>query len=77
VIRKDETQVRVLNVCTHLGCRVSWRDNSQHYVSPCHDGHFDMLGNVISGPPPLPLDEFTTKIEDGNLYIQFPPFRRS
>ena len=78
VIRKDETQVLVLsNICTHLSCRVSWRSDLQHYVSPCHNGHFDMIGNVISGPPPRPLDEFSTKIEDGNLYIQYPPFKRS
>lgn len=78
VVRKDESQVMVVsNICTHLGCRVSWHPDLQHYVSPCHDGHFDMLGNVISGPPPRPLDEFITKIEDGNLFIQYPPYQRS
>jgi menaquinol-cytochrome c reductase iron-sulfur subunit len=78
VIRKDKNQIRVLsNICTHLGCRVSWHSDIQHYVSPCHNGHFDIIGNVVSGPPPRPLDEFITKIEDGNLYIQYPPFRRS
>ena len=78
VIRKDENQVLVVsNICTHLGCRVTWHPDLQHYVSPCHNGHFDMLGNVLSGPPPRPLDEFATKLENGNLFIQFPPFKRS
>ena len=78
VVRTDETQAMVLsNICTHLACRVSWHSELQHYVSPCHNGHFDMYGDVISGPPPRPLDEFTTKIEDGNLYILFPPYKRS
>jgi menaquinol-cytochrome c reductase iron-sulfur subunit len=78
VIRKDENHVMVLsNICTHLGCRVSWHSDIQQYVCPCHDGHFDMLGNVISGPPPRPLDEFTTKVEDGILYIFYPPYKRS
>ena len=78
IVRKDETQVMVLsNICTHLACRVSWHPELQHYVSPCHNGHFDMVGNVISGPPPRPLDEFITKTEDGNLYIQYPPYQRS
>lgn len=78
VIRKDETQVMVLsNICTHLACRVSWHSDIQHYVSPCHNGHFDMYGYVLSGPPPRPLDEFTTKIENGNLYILLPPYKRS
>ncbi|OGO11198.1 MAG: hypothetical protein A2032_05100 [Chloroflexi bacterium RBG_19FT_COMBO_49_13] len=78
VIRKDESQVLVLsNICTHLACRVSWHPDVEHYISPCHNGHFDIVGNVLSGPPPRPLDEFQTKIEDGNLYILYPPFKRS
>ena len=78
VIRKDSNQVLVLsNICTHLACRVSWHPGIQHYVSPCHNGHFDIYGSVISGPPPRPLDMFQTKIEDGTLYILYPPFKRS
>lgn len=78
VLRKDDGEVRVFsNICTHLGCRVRWHPELQHYVSPCHNGHFDILGNVVSGPPPRPLDEFRTKIGKGILYVLFPPFRRS
>jgi menaquinol-cytochrome c reductase iron-sulfur subunit len=77
VVRQDEKTVRVFsNICTHLGCRVTWHPDSAHYVSPCHDGHFALTGEVISGPPPRPLDEFTTKIENGNLFIKLPPFKR-
>lgn len=77
VVRQDEKSARVFsNICTHLGCHVSWHPDVQHYISPCHDGHFDLLGGNISGPPPRPLDEFATKIEDGNLFIRLPPFRR-
>lgn len=77
-VRNDETNVIVLsNICTHLGCHVRWHPDLKHYVSPCHDGHFDILGRNISGPPPRPLDEFKTKIEDGTLSILFPPYRRS
>ncbi len=78
VVRQDDSQVRVFsNICTHLSCRVSWHTDLQHYVSPCHDGHFDIVGTVLSGPPPRPLDEFQTKIEASNLYILFPPYRRT
>jgi len=70
VLRKDEKTVKVLsNVCTHLGCRVSWHPDLQEYVSPCHDGHFDIDGNVTKGPPPRPLDQYEVKIEDGNLFL--------
>ncbi len=77
-IREGATNVRVLsNVCTHLGCLVSWHPDIQEYVSPCHNGHFDIVGNVTFGPPPRPLDEYQTKVEAGILYILFPPDRRS
>lgn len=78
VLRKSESEVRVFSdVCTHLGCRVTWHPEIKHYVSPCHDGHFDIAGNVVSGPPPRPLDEFVTKIEDGNLLVMLPPHKRT
>ena len=77
VVRKSESEVRVFSdVCTHLGCRVSWHADQEHYISPCHDGHFDILGIVISGPPPRPLDEFVTKIDGGELFVQLPPIKR-
>jgi menaquinol-cytochrome c reductase iron-sulfur subunit len=77
VLRKSESEVRVFSdICTHLGCRVSWHDDQKHYVSPCHDGHFDVVGNVVSGPPPRPLDEYMTRIENSNLFIQLPAVQR-
>jgi Rieske Fe-S protein len=78
VLRKSESEVRVFSdICTHLACRVNWHPDIQNYVSPCHDGHFDIEGNVVSGPPPRPLDEYVTRIEGGNLIVQLPAFRRS
>ena len=78
VLRQTENDVRVFSdICTHLACRVSWHSDVQHYISPCHDGHFDITGSNISGPPPRPLDEFVTKIEAGNLYIQLPALKRT
>jgi Rieske Fe-S protein len=77
VVRQNEGRVRVFSdVCTHLGCRVTWHSDQKHYISPCHVGHFDILGNVISSPPPRPLDEFVTKIEGGELFVQLPPIKR-
>lgn len=78
VVRTGDQDVRVFSdICTHLGCRVNWHPDLEHYVSPCHDGHFDLMGKNISGPPPRPLDEFVTKLEAGRLFVQLPPFRRS
>lgn len=78
VYRKNENEVRVFSdMCTHLGCRVSWHADQGHYVSPCHDGHFDIVGNVVSGPPPRPLDEYGSRIENGSLFVRLPAMKRS
>ena len=69
-ITQDGQTVRVLSdICTHLSCRVTWQGEQSRYVCPCHDGFFDADGRVISGPPPRPLDEFQSKVENGQIMI--------
>jgi menaquinol-cytochrome c reductase iron-sulfur subunit len=78
VVRKDDGAVRVFSdICTHLGCLVTWKPDIEEYLSPCHDGHFDIEGLVTHGPPPRPLDEFQTNVENGKLYIMYPPYLRA
>jgi menaquinol-cytochrome c reductase iron-sulfur subunit len=57
------------NVCTHLGCRVRWVADQGEFFCPCHNGVFDKEGNVVSGPPPRPLDRFEVKVEGDQLYV--------
>lgn len=72
VVRYTETDQKVFNnTCTHLSCRVNWRDEETDFHCPCHDGIFDIEGKVTDGPPPRSLDEYETKVEDGNLFIHF------
>jgi Rieske Fe-S protein len=47
-----------LAVCTHLGCTVQYRADLAQIWCACHNGFFDLNGQVISGPPPRPLEEF-------------------
>ena len=61
--------IAMSNLCTHLGCRVRWIAERQQFLSPCHNGVFDKYGNVVSGPPPRPLDRFQVKIENAQLLI--------
>jgi menaquinol-cytochrome c reductase iron-sulfur subunit len=56
------------NVCTHLSCLVHWEAGAQRFFSPCHAGVFDRIGNVVSGPPPRPLDRYEVKVEDGQIW---------
>jgi len=75
VIRKSEEEVLVLsNRCTHLSCRVNWKDDKQAFVCPCHDATFSPEGEVLGGPPPRPLDRYegeALKIEEGVVSILF------
>ncbi len=70
VLRKSESQVVVYsNVCTHLGCHVNWDTQQKEFICPCHDGRFNIDGQVIKEPPPRPLDRYTTKVEADTLSI--------
>jgi menaquinol-cytochrome c reductase iron-sulfur subunit len=55
--------------CTHLGCPYSWDATSKRFLCPCHNGVFGPDGNVISGPPPRPLDRFQARLQDGKVMI--------
>jgi Rieske Fe-S protein len=57
------------DACTHLSCKVTWHGEQGAYVCPCHDGIFDMLGFVISGPPPKPLFRYENQVENDQLMI--------
>lgn len=64
------TYIAMSNVCTHLGCRVRWIADQEEFFCPCHNGVFDISGNVLSGPPPRPLDRYDVKVENAQLYIK-------
>ena len=70
VLRHTESDLKVLsNRCTHLSCRVTWKEVDQAYECPCHDARFDIEGEVVYGPPPHPLDVYPHKVEEGVLFI--------
>ena len=70
VIHREETGFIVLSrVCTHLGCLVNFNKAKQLLICPCHGGTYDLDGNVIAGPPPLPLPKFPFKIVGNNIEI--------
>ena len=57
------------NACTHLSCIAHWEAEAQQFFCPCHDGVYDRIGNVVSGPPPRPLDRYEVKVEDGQIWV--------
>jgi Rieske Fe-S protein len=43
-------------VCTHLECTVQYKPETSQIWCACHNGLYDLSGNVVSGPPPRPLE---------------------
>ncbi|HQO34499.1 MAG TPA: Rieske 2Fe-2S domain-containing protein [bacterium] len=72
-VRISQDEVKVFSsVCTHLGCRVHWDSIEGNFLCPCHMGRFNTNGEVIGGPPPIPLPAFPVKIDGNHLYVTVP-----
>ncbi len=56
-------------VCSHLGCTVQWNPDKKIFTCPCHDGLFDAEGNVVSGPPPAPLERLRVEVKDDKAVV--------
>lgn len=70
VINTSEGLRAFSGVCTHFACIVKWDHERNEIVCPCHDGYFDPTnGEVISGPPPTPLDPINVEVIDGQIYV--------
>ena|SRR3989344_7380484 len=67
--REEDNVVAFNPKCTHLGCPYRWDEKENAFVCPCHTAIFSKTGEVISGPPPRPLDRFPIKIENGMITI--------
>ena len=55
--------------CTHLGCVVYYKPDTEEMECPCHEGHFDATdGSVISGPPQRPLGRIDVGVRSGVVW---------
>jgi cytochrome b6-f complex iron-sulfur subunit len=56
-------------ICTHLECTVQYREDLQHIWCACHNGHYDLSGKNIAGPPPRPLEEYAVNIRGEEIIV--------
>ncbi len=56
-------------VCTHLTCTVRFETETETLYCPCHNGRFDLGGNVLSGPPPRPLETFAVAVSGPDIVV--------
>lgn len=53
----------VSRVCTHLGCRVNFLEDSQLIECPCHQSRFTPQGRRIAGPARRDLPSYPVEIK--------------
>ncbi len=44
--------------CTHLDCIVEFHNDQRRIWCNCHNGEYNLRGQVVAGPPPKPLEPF-------------------
>ncbi len=63
LIRTTDGDFRAFTaVCTHLECTVQYKPETSQIWCACHNGLYDLAGNVVSGPPPRPLESFAVNL---------------
>lgn len=70
LVRLSETEWRAFSaVCTHLNCTVQYQEQRRQIWCACHNGFYDLNGNVVSGPPPKPLEEYVVRVRGDEVVI--------
>jgi cytochrome b6-f complex iron-sulfur subunit len=63
LVRTSEGDLKAFSaVCTHLDCTVQYKGDTSQIWCACHNGFYDLGGNVVSGPPPRPLESFAVAV---------------
>lgn len=70
VIHTPDGQFKAFSaICTHLDCTVQFRQDLKHIWCACHNGHYDLNGKNIAGPPPRPLEEFKVFVRGEDVIV--------
>lgn len=70
LINTQEGELRAFSaICTHLACSVHYESETGTIFCPCHGGRFNQAGNVISGPPPRPLESYRVEISGNDIIV--------
>ena len=70
LVRTPSGELRAYSArCTHLDCTVQYREDLSHIWCACHNGHFDLNGRNIAGPPPEPLPTFEVNERGGQIVV--------
>ena len=70
VVRLATGELRAFSaVCTHLSCTVQYRSDLSQIWCACHNGHYDLNGRNVSGPPPRPLEPYDVSVRNEQIVL--------
>ena len=70
LVRTPAGELRAFSaVCTHLNCTVQYRSDLSQIWCACHNGHYDLNGKNVAGPPPRPLDTFVVNVRGTQIVV--------
>jgi Rieske Fe-S protein len=70
VLKTPGGEIRAFSArCTHLDCTVQYRDDLQQIWCACHNGHFDLNGRNVAGPPPAPLTAYQVNLRGDQIVV--------
>lgn len=71
LVRTESGEFRAFSaICTHLNCTVQYRDDLAHIWCACHNGHYDLHGRNIAGPPPRPLEALVVNVQGDQIIVR-------
>jgi Rieske Fe-S protein len=70
LVRTPDGDLRAFTaICTHLACTVQYRSDLRHIWCACHNGHYDLNGKNIAGPPPKPLEPYVVNVRGDQIVV--------
>lgn len=72
----DGSVVAFIPFCTHQLCLYDWDGSESDFHCRCHEGRFDLQGNVTKGPPPRPLWRAETRPTGDPAVIEIGWYRK-
>lgn len=71
VLRLDVARVVAMSaVCTHMRCILNYDRERKGLLCPCHEGRFDLNGNVVTGPPQRSLPGYEVQTRAGEVFVR-------
>lgn len=69
LVRTDDGYKAYAATCTHLNCTVQYKPDVKQIWCACHNGFYDLQGQVVSGPPPRPLQEYQVNVAGEEIVV--------